>query len=107
MIAFAAERLMELEVGAKTGARFWRAVGRPARPAQRLSRPGFSRRGQAWSSCASETEARARTSHAREGIKAAVAKLILIRLVGAILLEQNDEWAVQRARYKTLETMAT
>jgi transposase-like protein len=28
------------------------------------------------------------------------------RLVGAILLEQNDEWAVQRARYLTLETMA-
>jgi transposase-like protein len=27
------------------------------------------------------------------------------RLVGAILLEQNDEWAVQRARYMTLETM--
>ena len=31
----------------------------------------------------------------------------LIRLVRAILLEQNDEWAVQRARYMTLETMAT
>jgi len=28
------------------------------------------------------------------------------RLVGAILLEQNDEWTVQRARYMTLETMA-
>jgi hypothetical protein len=31
----------------------------------------------------------------------------LVRLVGAILLEQNDEWDVQRARYMTLETMAT
>ena len=26
--------------------------------------------------------------------------------VGALLLEQNDEWAVQRARYMTLETIA-
>jgi putative transposase len=30
----------------------------------------------------------------------------ILRLVGAILLEQNDEWAVQRARYMTLETIA-
>jgi len=30
----------------------------------------------------------------------------ITRLVGAILLEQNDEWAVQRGRYKTLETIA-
>ena len=29
----------------------------------------------------------------------------IIRLVGAILLEQNDEWAVQRSRYMTLETI--
>jgi putative transposase len=27
-------------------------------------------------------------------------------VVGGILLEQNDEWAVQRARYMTLETIA-
>jgi putative transposase len=31
----------------------------------------------------------------------------ITRLVGAILLEQNDEWSVQRARYMTLETMTT
>ena len=30
----------------------------------------------------------------------------IYRLVGAILLEQNDEWSVQRARYMTLETIA-
>ena len=30
----------------------------------------------------------------------------ITRLVGAILPEQNDEWAVQRSRYMTLETIA-
>jgi transposase-like protein len=29
----------------------------------------------------------------------------VVRLVGAILLEQSDEWATQRARYMTLETI--
>ena len=28
------------------------------------------------------------------------------RLVGAILMEQTEEWAVQRSRYMTLETLA-
>jgi putative transposase len=31
----------------------------------------------------------------------------IIRLVGAILLEQSDEWATQRARYMTLETISS
>ncbi|MVA70207.1 IS256 family transposase [Agrobacterium vitis] len=31
----------------------------------------------------------------------------IVRLIGALLLEQNDEWAVQRSRYMTLETIAT
>jgi putative transposase len=30
----------------------------------------------------------------------------IVRLVGAVLIEQNDEWAVQRSRYITLETIA-
>jgi transposase-like protein len=30
----------------------------------------------------------------------------IVRLVGAILLEQNDEWAIQRGRHTTLETIA-
>lgn len=29
----------------------------------------------------------------------------ITRLIGAILIEQNDEWAVQRARYMTLEKL--
>jgi transposase-like protein len=31
----------------------------------------------------------------------------VVRLVGALLLEQSDEWATQRSRYMTLETVAT
>ncbi len=33
-------------------------------------------------------------------------KAAITSLVSAILLEQNDEWTVQRARYMTLETIA-
>lgn len=30
----------------------------------------------------------------------------ITRLIGALLREQNDEWAVQRVRYVTLDTTA-
>ena len=33
-------------------------------------------------------------------------KAAVTRLIGALLLEQNDEWAVQRARYMSLEAIA-
>lgn len=33
-------------------------------------------------------------------------KAAVTRLIGALLLEQNDEWAVQRAHYMTLEAIA-
>ena len=31
----------------------------------------------------------------------------ITRLIGAILLEQSDEWATQRSRYMSLETIST
>ena len=46
------------------------------------------------------------TLDARRGKKAMFGKIVeavVTRLVGAILLEQNDEWAIQR-RYLSLET---
>jgi putative transposase len=30
----------------------------------------------------------------------------VVRLIGAVLLEQHEEWAVKRAHYMTLETIA-
>jgi hypothetical protein len=39
--------------------------------------------------------------HAEVAVVAAVT-----RVVGAILLEPSDEWAVQRSRYMTLESIA-
>jgi transposase-like protein len=30
----------------------------------------------------------------------------IVRLVGALLLEQNDEWAASRSRYMSLEKLA-
>ena len=33
-------------------------------------------------------------------------KDVITRLIGALLLEQNDEWAVQRGRYMSLEAIA-
>ena len=31
----------------------------------------------------------------------------VVRLVGAILIEQSEEWATQRSRYMTLEAIST
>jgi len=42
----------------------------------------------------------------RLGEASSQTKPAITRLVGAILLEQNDEWAFKRARYITLESIA-
>ena len=52
----------------------------------------------------SNEERRGQAAHRCRGIFPNEAAIT--RLVGAILLEQNDEWSVQRARYMTLETIA-
>lgn len=70
MIGFAAERLMELEVGVAAGAGYGEIK-------RRIDVVGIFPNDDA-----------------------------IVRLAGALLLEQNDEWAVQRARYMTLETIA-
>ena len=91
MIGFAAERLMALEVGALTGAPYGeKSAGQEAKlhstnPIERLN-----------------GEIKRRT----EVVGILPSEAAIVRLVGAILLEQNDEWAVQRTRYMTLETIA-
>ena len=48
----------------------------------------------------------ARSSAAPRWLASFPNEAAITRLVGAILLEQNDEWAVRRSRYMTLETIA-
>jgi hypothetical protein len=53
-----------------------------------------------------ERSSAAPTSSGRELRSQLPNEAAITRLVGALLLEQSDEWAVQRARYMTLETIA-
>jgi transposase-like protein len=93
MIGFAAERLMEPEIGAVTGA----ACGEKD-PARLARRNGY--RDRDWETRAGTVALRIPVMPSRPNDDA------IVRLVGALLLEQNDDWAVQRARYRTLETIA-
>ena len=45
-------------------------------------------------------------TYSRHGRTACNGLYGIVRVVGALLLKQNDEWVVQRALYMTLETMA-
>ena len=64
------------------------------------------------SKCSSGSRRRRRTTvpEVRGDLKSClignIVGAVITRLVGALLLEQSDEWAVQRARYMTLETIA-
>jgi Transposase, Mutator family len=69
---------------------------------------GTGRRGPEWSNCASQA---VRTAQRRGQTSTRVVGIFpndpaITRLVRAILLEQNGEWAIQRAQYMTLETVA-
>ena len=89
MIGFAAERLMELEA----------LMDEPDVLAY-MTFPSSTWR--------SYTPQSARTGQWRDqrGRRHLPNEAAITRQVGAILLEQNDEWAVQRSRYMTLETIA-
>jgi putative transposase len=73
----------------------WPIWGSPHNIGPRSTRPTQSNDSTARSNAAA-------MSSASSPNEAAVA-----RLIGAVLLEQNDEWAVQRARYISLETIAS
>lgn len=90
MIGFAANRLMALEVGSLTGA------GHGERSESRINQRNGCRE-RDWQTRAGTVELR---------IPKLRRSSYVPTFLEPILLEQSDEWATQRARYMTLETIS-
>ena len=117
MIGFSAQRLMELEVEGRTGAEHGERT--PERINHRngyRDRPWETRAGTVDLKIPKEHRAKLHSTNPLERVNGEIKRRTnvvgifpnedaITRLVGAVLLEQNDEWTVGR-RYMTLESIA-
>ena len=122
MIGFAAQRLTELATEPLCGAAHaqWRTVAdqlRPKLPKLAALMDAAEHDELAYMDFPREHRAKLHSTNPIERLNGEIKsrtdvvgifpnEAAITRLVGAILLEQSDQWATQRARYMTLETMA-